>query len=341
MQISKKTGEEIIDNILIEERSEYIYLIHTADFAVKNIPVYKIGRTSNIRARFNSYPRKSIIYYVCRVNNSGSVEDNIKKNFRDKFTLEKGSEYFKGKKSDMILCINKVIDLMNQRIDGNNIDAIIKRCYRNRHQIKIDDTTDIIYDYDGNGTEKDEIEDNCENIQLINNNTSLNDANVNMLMIHNKGTQNIKNDIFITKHGKEDMSKIDINDIVKCIDNISDIHLKLIEMIHFNQKYPEFQNVYISNIKNEYAMKYNKSWDLCHKKDTIDKLYIKVKKYIGKNIDILNNLLSDSQKKDLQKWVELNKASGYIKKLKIEIKLLLYNKRQIIMNTRNKMEGNI
>ena len=49
---------------------------------------------------------------------------------------------------------------------------------------------------------------------------------------------------------------------------------QLVEAIHFNPKKPENHNVYIPNIKNNYAMIWNGTkWDLTSREDIIDNMY--------------------------------------------------------------------
>ena len=44
--------------------------------------------------------------------------------------------------------------------------------------------------------------------------------------------------------------------------------LKLTEAVHFNAKYPEFHNIYITNMKDKYAMMYDGvNWALTMKED--------------------------------------------------------------------------
>ena len=49
----------------------------------------------------------------------------------------------------------------------------------------------------------------------------------------------------------------------------------LIKEVHFNPNVPENHNIYISNIKNKYAMVYDGTrWEIKDQDETIDKLII-------------------------------------------------------------------
>jgi hypothetical protein len=109
----------------------------------------------------------------------------------------------------------------------------------------------------------------------------------------------------------------------------SAVHLT--EAVHFNPKYPEYHNVYISNIKDKYAMMYDGSkWSLTRKEKLIDKLYENKKNYIENNMDEFIDLLSQNQIKALENWLETDDDHDKIKEIKEMIKLLLYNKRNQI-----------
>jgi len=106
--------------------------------------------------------------------------------------------------------------------------------------------------------------------------------------------------------------------------------ISLTEAIHFNPKYPEFHNIYITNMKDKYAMMYDgKNWNLTIKDDLINKIYDDKKNYIEENLDDFLDSLSISRKKALTRWLETSDDDEIIIKIKNEIKLLLYNKRGI------------
>jgi hypothetical protein len=49
------------------------------------------------------------------------------------------------------------------------------------------------------------------------------------------------------------MSKIDKNEMLKVLQNGYYSTIKLAETVHFNPKYPENQNIYITNMKNHHT----------------------------------------------------------------------------------------
>ena len=134
-------------------------------------------------------------------------------------------------------------------------------------------------------------------------------------------------------YGKEDMSKIDKKEIIKAIQQGFDSTIKLTETLHFNPKHPEYHNVYITNVKDKYAMMFDgKDWNLTMKDILINKIYDDKKNYIEENLDEFIDSLSMSRKKALERWLTTDDDDEKISKLKNEIKLLLYNKRDLILN---------
>ena len=155
------------------------------------------------------------------------------------------------------------------------------------------------------------------------------------LITNNIKTANINNgtinNIILVGYGHEDISKIDRNDVVKALQNGFNSTVKLTETLHFNPKYPEYHNVYISNMKDKYAMTYDgKDWNLTIKEDLINKIYDDKKNYIEDNLDDFVESLSVFRKKALDRWLDTDEDDARISKIKNEIKLLLYNKRYLI-----------
>ena len=71
-----------------------------------------------------------------------------------------------------------------------------------------------------------------------------------------------------------DYSHLTPVDYVQCIKKCNNCVKKLIERVHFNENKPENMNIYISNMKGNYAMIYKEDkWQIVNKKDHIDDLY--------------------------------------------------------------------
>jgi hypothetical protein len=153
-------------------------------------------------------------------------------------------------------------------------------------------------------------------------------------VINNTVTNNVIN--VIVSFGKEDMSKIDEMDIVKSVKSGFHSALELTDAIHFNPKYPEYHNVYIPSMKDKYGMVYKEgNWELIDKQELIDKMYNDKKYYIEDNADTFYDSITKSQKSALKRWLLIdNDDDEKIKSIKDRMKLLLYNKRRIPIDTK-------
>jgi hypothetical protein len=95
-------------------------------------------------------------------------------------------------------------------------------------------------------------------------------------------------------------------------------------------------------MKDKYAMMYDgKQWTLTTKEDLITKIYEDKKSFIEENLEEFIESLTLSRKRALERWLDTDDEDKKIKDIKDNIKLLLYNSRQlplkcIEMNDSNK-----
>ena len=149
----------------------------------------------------------------------------------------------------------------------------------------------------------------------------------------NNGTINNNIMVNVVPFGKEDLSKIDKNDLLQVFRSGFNSALRLTETTHFNPKYPEYHNVYISNMKNKYAMTYDgDDWALVMKDELIDRMYDNKRDYIEENMDEFLNSLLPSQINALHRWLNVDDDHQYVQKVKNEMKLMLYNKRKMALD---------
>ena len=147
-------------------------------------------------------------------------------------------------------------------------------------------------------------------ITRVTKNITNNDTNNN-----NNINNGIVAHINLIGYGKEDLSKIDKNEIIKAIQQGFNSTIKLTETLHFNPKHPEYHNIYITNMKDKYAIMYDgKDWNLTMKYDLINKIYDDKKNYIEENIDEFVDSLSVSRKKSLERWLVMEDDADRITK---------------------------
>jgi hypothetical protein len=208
-----------------------------------------------------------------------------------------------------------------------------------------------------------------ENLQLNNKIVLLENKKETKNIQYNKNIKNLNkgiiNNTFIIQHGKEDLSKIDDKVFLDAFlkNTGAKIPEKIIEGIHFNEKYPEYKNIYISDINREKVMIHNgKDWlltpsnnitsnlldktihfsenkyeTISEKKDIINEKNIKKIESGLKIMELIKDFDSDEQdelgnplsKKEIDRRMYLReKAEEYIK-------LLLYNKKDQILSNKN------
>jgi hypothetical protein len=94
----------------------YIYLIRVREFINTNEDIYKIGRTDQEpNSRMLGYPKGSEVILYKQVEDSITMEGIILKMMNNNFEKkpEIGSEYFRGNKHNMVLEIEKIINIYN------------------------------------------------------------------------------------------------------------------------------------------------------------------------------------------------------------------------------------
>jgi hypothetical protein len=165
-------------------------------------------------------------------------------------------------------------------------------------------------------------------------NNVMNNTTNNGIM-NNSNNKVIINNIHLVGYGSEDMSKLSKEEFIKILQNGYNSTIKMTEVLHFNPKLPENHNVYIPSMKDKYAMMYDgNDWTLTDRNDLLDRIYDDKKSYIEENIDEFVNSLSTSRKNALKRWLDTNDEDKKIADVKERMKLLLYNKRKIPINTR-------
>jgi hypothetical protein len=177
-----------------------------------------------------------------------------------------------------------------------------------------------------------ELNTNTTNNGTVNNNTNNGSVTNNM----NNGTVN---NIILVGYGNEDLSKLSKSDILKALQTGYNSTVKLTEAVHFNPNFPEYHNVYISNMKDKYAMMHDgEKWTLTTKEDLISKIYDDKKNYIEENLEEFIESLHPARKRALARWLDTDDEDTKVKEIKENIKLLLYNSRDKVIDNKKVKE---
>jgi hypothetical protein len=171
-------------------------------------------------------------------------------------------------------------------------------------------------------------------------NTTHIDNSKNTNNTQNNFQNNVQN-ITLYGYGKEDISKIDKNLLFNGINRVYGAPLHLTKAIHFNEKFPEYNNIYIASMKDKYGMQYDgKEWNLVDKNKLIDQIYEDKKVIVADNVENFSSKLSTSKKERIKDWLdnETHPDDKGTSDVKDEMKLLLYNKRKMAMDRRDEIK---
>ena len=149
----------------------------------------------------------------------------------------------------------------------------------------------------------------------------------------NINTTNVMNNIKLLSYSETDRSHLTDKDILKCLKHSNFCIPHLIEKIHFDKKKPENHNVYISNLKNKYVMIYDGSKWICNdREDQINSLIDDNEGIIEYKIEewVENGNKYPKMMKKFNRYVEVRDNNIVINKIKDDIKLLLYNNRNMV-----------
>ena len=169
--------------------------------------------------------------------------------------------------------------------------------------------------------------------------STINTNSNNNIMNNSNNTVNVIN---IVPHGQEDLAKNKIDDLLLIISTKKGYNsvLELISRVHFNSRFPEFQNVYIPDIKNNTAMVFGEEWELKNIEDVITDLHDSKSDYIMDNKDIFYKHLNVGEQAVYARWAANNnnrdtaEFKEYITDIHKKIKLLMYNKREMVIETK-------
>ncbi len=267
-----------------------------------------------------TFARKNALYKHIKNNCKTAIQDNKnKQDIFDKLVLleNKNKEYEEELKNKDKQLKNKDKQLKNK--DKHVIEEIKNIKKQHENDIKI-----------------------LRNEISIIQNVNINSNNINTNTNTNTNTNNIIN-INIVPHGKEDPSKI-MDMLLKSAKRGLNSVLALTDLIHFDSTLPEFHNVYIPDIKNKHAMVFDTEWKLKTTEDVIINIHDVKSSIIAENKDLFFDKLNPSEQRNYMKWYKISsdknneEYNAYITNSYESIKLLLFNKKDMIIETKKKQK---
>lgn len=148
---------------------------------------------------------------------------------------------------------------------------------------------------------------------------------------HNNIVQGNQNIIQLNNYNQTDYNLLSKQDYIKSIKTCNHCVKTLVEKLHFNPKFPQNMNIFVSSYKGKFVMVFrNGKWQISDKKKEIDNLF-------ESNEIILENWL-DEHGEDYPSLIKLfnryinnkEKDDELTNLLKDEILVMLYNNRDII-----------
>lgn len=148
--------------------------------------------------------------------------------------------------------------------------------------------------------------------------------------INNGTINNITNNYNIIQFGNENLlDLLTKKEQIMILDKKHQSLNHLIEYVHFNDKFPQFKNIAITNLKDNLAHMYDKTKNkfIAIKKDellntVIEMRMLDIEEFYNNNEDNLNK----NTKKNIKKFLEkMTNDEPYFNYKKEDIKLLLYN----------------
>jgi hypothetical protein len=150
---------------------------------------------------------------------------------------------------------------------------------------------------------------------------------------NSNNTINIQNNIKLLGYNNTDRSHLTDSDILKCLQHSNFCIPHLIEKIHFDVNKPENHNVYISNLKNKYIMIYDgEKWKCKDRDEQINSLIDDNESVIEYKLEewIENGKNYPEMMRKFKRYIDKKDNNKVLNKVKDEIKLLLYNNRNLI-----------
>jgi hypothetical protein len=164
---------------------------------------------------------------------------------------------------------------------------------------------------------------------------------MNKIVTHTNSHNNTYN-IQLLNFQKTDYSHLKDKDYIHCINDVNHCVKTMVWKVHFDPNKPENHNIYISSIKSKYVMMYqNNNWDLVDRKRSIDDLYEYTQLALEEWYDEYKDKYPDIIKSFERYINNINDDKDILKDVKELIVQLLYNKRHVVLKTRDLLDEDV
>lgn len=287
----------------------------------------------------NKEDKNEINYHECNYcKQQFTRSDSLKKHIKDRCRVKKLEE--KKKENIFIDLINKEKELnrLNEMEISKRMEKLEKENKSLKNNIKKLEKNQLKQQKNYDEKIKNVITKNINS-----NNITQNNITQNILLPSDK----------LVKFGRENLDKIDNEKFLRIIKLKfgADIYSELVKLIHFNENYPEYQNVYLSDYNREKYMTYDgERWEL--NDNCFNEILQQVEELSNSKLeDIEDKQENDNNIKNaINKWmkyknfyfdeddeIDKKRKEDFMELVDKKIKNLLYNKKDVVINNYDKL----
>ena len=306
-------------NKVFNKKSTYINHLNKKFSCIQNKSLQAVGRNNVIKSTSKSIINESFLglknyqFDCIYCHKLLSTKSNYNRHIgsckiKKELELEKKGNDLKEELFQSLLCQMKMLSKQNEKIQYNYKTELDNIQMQNKKL-------------------QDDIQKQNEEIRNLRSSKTINNVNTNC-------NNTINQTINMLSYKDTDMSHMTIVDYVKCLDRANFCVPQLLENIHFNPDKPENHNIYIPNLKNNLIMLFDgQGWNLHNRDDTIDEIYEDKTNILVDKIEDWEKMGKKIDKVAIRKfnrYLDKKDTPGISNKIKDEIKLILYNKREMV-----------
>ena len=144
-----------------------------------------------------------------------------------------------------------------------------------------------------------------------------------------------RSNLALTFFGNEKMDALGKKRIMNIINQGYKAVPELTTNTHFNENLPEYQNVYISNMRDQYVMVYNgKKWNLEERNPVIEQIFTDKRDFLIEKYEELKSELPPHTIRKFDRFLRDQDDETVINDTKKEIQMILYNYKDLPIKTR-------
>jgi hypothetical protein len=152
---------------------------------------------------------------------------------------------------------------------------------------------------------------------------------------NNTVNNNIQQTINLVAYGKESLDHISDQTFTKIIKKGFMSIPSFIETLHFDKNKPEYHNIYISNSRGNTILQYDgEKWIIVDKTDCLQEIIDNKSSVLSEKFGELNEHLDEATKKRFERFQEEIDTDRTKQQIKTELKMILYNNKNIPEQTR-------